>query len=107
MTRVTRPVARGAVLLLVALVLGACGGGEDGDSGYLDMLRFIPDTEETRELVVMGDIARAYTLVGVDAPPRGLSWEEEAEFFQSFIIEAVDQDLPIPQYFYFGMVRTD
>jgi hypothetical protein len=77
----------GAGALVAAALMVACGGGDEDESlvdqvtsegdgsgvetsgsTWLDLLQFVPDTPETRGLVVMGDVAGAAEARDVEMP---------------------------------------
>lgn len=72
---------RGLVtLLLIVLVLAACGGGSDGagdggagSGGWLSLLAAVPDTPGNRLQVIANDYAAARDLLGITAPPGDAS----------------------------------
>lgn len=67
MIRLARPLLAAFALLVIALA--GCGRDDGPASGvFEDLLRAIPDTPETRQYVVMTDLARLREILGVELP---------------------------------------
>jgi hypothetical protein len=84
----------------VAVLAMSCGGGGDGKgesstgpdqrSVWLDLLAQLPDTEETRYLVVMNDYARVREQFDVDRP-GGIAGDDELEQYVVELMAAEDE----------------
>ncbi len=76
---------------VVALLIGACGGGGGGDantgsqveSGFVGMLRLIPDTDGNRAGVMMEDIAAVRNELGISLPADPTDSEQLLDYLMT------------------------
>ncbi len=73
------------VTVLLASVFGICGCGGTSDNPFLEMLKLIPDTDDTRYSVYISDHARIRELYDVTLP----SSDADAEVMEEYIIALV------------------
>ncbi len=87
MSHARRTIGQAAVPLVIALLLTACGGiGGGGKGVFQELLGTIPDTSETRQLVLINDFALARELFDVELP--GPDADEEA--LKEYLIDLLD-----------------
>ena len=80
----------------LALVTGACGGGDEGtgDAGWIvGLLARIPDTEASGHEVEMVDLAFAAAAAGIEVPPVGAPADDVAGFLFGLPRDALLPDL--------------
>ena len=88
------------VPILLVLLLGACGGGEDGADtpepdgtvGWLNLLAAVPDTPGNRARVTANDYASARELIGITAPASDASEDAIVDYTMTISIGPVADD---------------
>ena len=84
-----------AIVLAITLVVVACGGrGDDNDNPYVELLRLVPDTPETRSFVLINDYALTRELFNIPLPGPGADEEALEEYFAAFLGTPVDEEGP-------------
>jgi len=74
------------LIAVLALAVGACGGGDDTGDGMVGLLATLPDTADTRHEIILNDFAAVADILGIDSPSRNATRDDLIEYFVTLTI---------------------